>query len=85
MRRLSPISPAAMLEAIPSCMAFPMDFVYSKLKNAEGFLETVERVGELDWVYGCVQNQDMLFVLVNTTSRATIRDVVSRCRESGRG
>ncbi|CBK23748.2 uncharacterized protein [Blastocystis hominis] len=74
---LSPISPAAMLEAIPACMAFPMDSVYAKLKNAKSFVETVERVRELDWIYGCVQNQDMLFVLVNTTSRTTIRDVVN--------
>lgn len=80
MRRLSPISPAAMLEAIPASMAFPMDAVYAKLKGATSFVETVERVGELDWIYGCAQNQDMLFVLVNTTSRTTIRDVVSRWR-----
>lgn len=67
-----------MMEAIPACMAFPLDFVYAKLRNASSFVETVERVGELDWIYGCVQNQDMLFVLVNTSSRTTIRDVVSR-------
>ena len=60
-----------------------MDHVYSKLKNATGFYEMVERVGDLDWLYGCVQNEDMLFVLTNTSSRVSVRDIVSRFWDEG--
>ena len=85
MKRLSPITPSAMLEIIPSSLAFPMDHLYSKLKNATGFYEMVERVGDMDWLYGCVQNDDMLFVLTSTSSRVSVRDIVSRSRDGVRG
>lgn len=47
-------------------------------RSSEGFVETAEKVTDLDWVYGCKQHDSILFVLVSTTARSSLEELLCR-------
>ena len=90
---MMPMTPAAMVMALPTCNVVPMNAVYEKLKewglwgqvsrSATGFVESAEKVSDVDWVYGCKQNGHILFVLLSTSAKASMEDFI-REGEEGR-
>lgn len=87
---MMPMTPAAMVMALPTCNVVPMNAVYEKLKewelwgevsrSATGFVESAEKVSDVDWVYGCKQNGHILFVLLSTSAKASMEDFIREGR-----
>ena len=54
------------------------DVRFTSNRSSEGFVETAEKVTDLDWVYGCKQHDSILFVLVSTTARSYLEELLCR-------
>ena len=87
---MMPMSPAAMVMVLPTCNVVPMNAVYEKLKewcklrnimhSATGFVESAEKVSDVDWVYGCKQHGHILFVLLSTSAKVSMEDFLREDR-----
>ena len=49
-------------------------------RSATGFVESAEKVSDVDWVYGCKQNGHILFVLLSTSAKASMEDFIREGR-----
>ena len=68
-----------MMTAIPDFLGFPMDSLFVKLRESEGFVEAIERVRDNYWVYGCKQEDRMVLIMVKTPFVMKIDNVMSWC------